>query len=139
MAGREELGGRACNGGRGGIGACYGALVTSFQGDDERLLESLPPNALGAAEYRTAIRGLHALGERTPRSLNDVTEMAAAGRRLQRMRDKVGAEAVPEELQAQWLALHRDGLPLADMSPKFTAWLDERGLSRRVVAVYRTR
>jgi hypothetical protein len=117
----------------------YRELLATFDGDDERLLDSLPPGTPGAAEYRTAIRDFETISERAPESLADVTRAVAAGRRLTALRDKLDAESIPAQFQTQWRALRGQGLQLDDITPEFSTWLRERGLARSVVAVYRAR
>ncbi len=111
----------------------YDGLLAKFDGDDQQLLATLPPGTPGTPAYRAAIQDFDQLADRTPRSPQEVTEAAAAGRRLVKLREQVESEAVPSEFQEQWRAVRGDGLPLAEITNEFRAWLDSRGLSGSVV------
>lgn len=111
----------------------YHEMLAQFSRDDRQLLDTLPPGTPGVPAYRTAIQDFDQLADRLPRSPQEVTEAAAAGRRLAKLREQVETEAVPPEHQEQWRAVRGDGLALAEITNEFRAWLDSRGLARSVV------
>lgn len=117
--------------------ASYAHLLDHFAAGDRELLETLPPQTPGKRDYQEAIEAFEAARERLPSSVEDTAEATAAGRRLQKLREQVESDAVPEKFQEQWRALRADGLALGALTPEFRAWLDEHGLARSVVLRYR--
>ena len=115
------------------VDEAYAHTLDSFRGDDRDVLDTLPPGTSGVARYREAIEEFERLALVRPSSADDVVRAAAAGRRMQAKREEVEAEAVPAQFSAQWRVLRTTGLRLADASPSFLAWLDERGLSGSAV------
>jgi len=121
------------------LDAAYSGLMESFVGDDRHVLESLPPGITGVRDYRMAIEDFERLIGKRPTTADEVRQASATGSRLKGLRDKVEAEAVPEEFQDQWRQVRTVGLPLAELTDAFVAWLRERGLSESTVLTYRTR
>jgi hypothetical protein len=121
------------------LDTAYSSLMDSFAGDDRHVLESLPPGITGVRDYRMAIEDFERLIGTRPTTADEVQQAAAIGSRLKDLRDKVEAEAVPEEFQGQWRQVRTVGLPLAELTDAFVAWLRERGLSESTVLTYRTR
>jgi hypothetical protein len=117
----------------------YRSLLESYAADDRHVLDTLPPGIAGTRDYRIAIEDFEQYAARRPTSTEDVRAAAAAGRRLKSLREKVEAEAVPEEFQDQWRQVRLTGLPLLEVTDSFAAWLTERGLASYVVLTYRTR
>jgi hypothetical protein len=101
------------------------------------VFETLPPGITGVRDYRVAIEDFERQRAQRPTTADDVREAAATGRRLKNLREKVEAEAVPEEFQHQWRQVRTVGLPLAELTDAFVAWLRERGLSHATVLTYR--
>jgi hypothetical protein len=56
---------------------------------------------------------------------------------MKTLREKVESDAVPEEFQDQWRQVRAAGLPLAEVTDAFVAWLRERGLASSTVLTYR--
>lgn len=121
------------------LDAAYSSLLDSFGGDDRHVLETLPPGISGERDYRIAIDDFERYATARPTTLEDVRQAVAAGRRLQSLREKVEAEAVPEEFQDQWRQVRTTGLPAAELTDAFMAWLRERGLATSTVLTYRSR
>lgn len=121
------------------LDTAYSSLMDSFAGDDRHVLETLPPGITGVRDYRMAIEDFERHMGRRPTTADDVRDAAATGRRLKSLREKVEAEAVPEQFQDQWRQVRTVGLPLAELTDAFVAWLRERGLSHSTVLTYRTR
>lgn len=119
--------------------AAYDALIESFAADDCHVLETLPPGISGARDYRVAIEEFERHAARRPTTADEVREAAAAGRRMKGLREKVEADAVPEEFQDQWRQVRSQGLPLVELTDAFVAWLRERGLANSTVLTYRAR
>lgn len=115
----------------------YRALLEEFAAGDRELLESVPPGTAGLVAYRRAIEDLESFATRQPRSLDDVAQAAAAGRRLRELREQVERDAVPAEFQDEWRALREGGLRLPALTDEFRAWLDSHGLAKSVVLTYR--
>lgn len=121
------------------LDAAYSSLLDSFAGDDRHVLETLPPGIAGVRDYRIAIDDFERCAAKRPTTTDDARAAAAAGRRLKSLREKVEAEAVPAEFQDQWRQVRTTGLPLADLTDPFVAWLRERGLAGSTVLTYRAR
>lgn len=118
------------------IDEAYVEVLMPFRGDDRRILETLPPRTPGVAAYRKAIEEFERLAEVRPSTPEEVTQAAALGRRMQRQREEVEAQAVPTEFSEQWRLLRTTGLPLTDMTDAFSAWLRERGLAGSAVVSF---
>lgn len=115
------------------IDEAYAEVLTPFQGDDRRILETLPPGTPGVAAYRDAIDEFERVAEVRPTTPDEVTQAAAVGRRMQRQREEVEAQAVPAEFAEQWRLLRTTGLPLTEMTDAFSDWLRERGFASSAV------
>ena len=118
------------------LDAAYSGLLDSFAADDRHVLETLPPGIAGERDYRIAIDDFERHAATRPTTPEDVKQAAAAGRRLQSLRETVEAEAVPDEFQDQWRQVRTTGLPLAEITDAFAAWLRERGLANSTVLTY---
>jgi hypothetical protein len=118
------------------IDEAYVEVLAPFQGDDRRILETLPPGTPGVAAYRDAIEEFERLAEVRPSTPEEVTRATAVGRRMQRQREEVEAQAVPAEFSEQWRLLRTTGLPLTEMTDAFSAWLRERGFANSAVVTF---
>ena len=87
-------------------------------------------------QYRDAIDEFERLTQVRPTTPEEVTQAAAVGRRMQRHREEVEAQAVPAEFSEQWRLLRTTGLPLAEMTDAFSAWLRERGFASSAVVTF---
>lgn len=121
------------------IDDAYSQLLGPFRGDDRDLLDALPPGIPGTAEYRETIDEFERLAEARPTRPEDVAHAAAVGRRLRRHREEVEAQAVPTEFADQWRLVRTTGLPLAEMTDAFSAWLRDRGFASSTVVTFRGR
>lgn len=121
------------------IDEAYRQVLEPFRGDDRDILETLPPSTPGVAEYRDAIHTFNRFAEARPTSPEDVTMAVAAGRRMQRHREEVEAQAVPAEFADQWRLLRTTGLPLTEMTDGFSSWLRERGFASLTVVTFGAR
>jgi hypothetical protein len=121
------------------LDAAYSNYLASFAADDRHLLETLPPGITGVRDYRRAIDDFERCAAGRPTTADDVRVAGAAGRRLKSLREKVEAEAVPEEFQDQWRQVRTTGLPLSELTDAFVTWLRERGLASSTVLAYRAR
>jgi hypothetical protein len=119
------------------LDTAYQTLLESYAADDRRVLETLPPGITGTRDYRVVIEEFDDHASRRPTSPEDVRAAVAVGRRLKNLRERVEAEAVPEEFQEQWRQVRADGLPFAELTDAFAAWLTERGLADSVLLTYR--
>lgn len=117
--------------------AGYAALLEEFVAGDRQLLETVPPGIAGLREYRAAVETFESTADRRPRSIDDVAQAAAAGRRLRDLRERVERDAVPSEFQDEWRVLRAGGLSLTALTDDFRAWLDSHGLSQAIVLTYR--
>lgn len=120
------------------LDSAYASLLDTFSADDRHVLETLPPGITGVRDYRAAIDDFERYVAARPASVDDVRQAAAVGRRLKSLREQVEAEAVPEEFQEQWRQVRTTGLPLADLTDAFVAWLRERGLANSTLLTYRS-
>jgi hypothetical protein len=119
------------------VDTAYTNLLDSFTADDRRVLETLPPSIAEAHNYSVAIDDFDRFATARPATPDDVTQAAAAGRRLQTLRERVEAEAVPPEFHEQWRLVRTAGLPLTELTDPFVKWLRERGLANSTVLTYR--
>lgn len=118
------------------VDAAYQEVLEPFRGDDRSILETLPPGTPGMTEYRDVIQEFERLAEVRPSSPGEVTNAAAVGRRMQRHREEVEAQAVPAEFAEQWRMLRTNGLPLTEMTDAFSAWLRERGFANSAIVTF---
>ena len=116
----------------------YESLLDEYAGDDQRLLGTLPPETPGARDYRVAIDRFEAVRDEMPASVEDVRRAIAVGRRIQELRERVEADAVPQEFQHHWRLVRGQGLPLAAFTDEFREWLTERGLAQHTVLRYQS-
>lgn len=119
------------------LSSAYADLVGSYLADDRHVFAGLPPGISGIREYEAAIDDFERRVDRPPRTVDDIRNAVTAGERLRSLREKLQADSVPERFQDQWRKLRTTGLPLAELTEEFTAWLDERGLAKSTVLSYR--
>lgn len=111
----------------------YERVMDGYASGDRALLQALVPGLDVVSEYRQALDEFESRRDTTPRGASEVREAVKVGQNLQRLRESLEANSMPESLRSAWRELSSpSGISLADLTPEFRQWLDEQGLSRQV-------